>query len=494
MFQSLKIVNIKKATFVAGILLAVFTLTSLTITASKASAADCDSNAIIYCGFSGASDFIAKVRGNDSNNGHHDLQAVYAHYGLSAAEYNDFAAHAIAGTAYRDGRIVVNGKTVATGTKSIGREKSVQGSNPFSVVIGNTTYYGNTNDKAFASDGLPVYVLFDGQGTMEFAVLKACGNPIFGNNVHTSASCNALNKTPVSGQLNTYDFTASANTSGNATITKYVYNFGDGSPTVTTTSGSKAVRHTYTKAGNFTASVTEYASVPGNSNLKLPVVSMCTKAINVTLPFYNCAALTGAILDKTKFKYSFTAKANFGNGAGFTTADFTFGDGTAQKNVKPTTGNSVTVTHAYAKAGKYNIAAVLHFSVNGKAVTAPTCTAMVTPTTPPVSTCKPGVPVGSPDCLPPCTEGSATPPGSPQCQPQVLPATGAGNVVAIFAAVAVGGFIVYRQIIFRKHKAAFTAAMNGTSPLPLGDPLSDQPLAGTPLARKVHSLRRKRPF
>src|SRR6185437_12306530 len=110
-----------------------------------------------------------------------------------------------------------------------------------------------------------------------------------------------------------------------ATITKFVYNFGDGSPTVTATSGATPIKHTYAKAGTFTASVTVYASVPGNSNLKLPSVSMCTKVIKVTIPFYNCVELTGAILDKSKFQYSFTAKANFGNGATFTSADFSFG-------------------------------------------------------------------------------------------------------------------------------------------------------------------------
>lgn len=487
----------KTLPFVAGLVVAVAGLVSgITFTVSKVAAADCDSNAIIYCGFSSASSFISKVRGNDSGNGHHDLQAVYGHYGLDPSEYSYFASHAVEGAAYKDGRIVVGGKTVATAGASIGRDKSFQGSGPFNVAIAGTTYWGNTNAKAFASDGLPVEVMFDSQGTMQFAVIKSCGNPEFGTVVHTAASCRELTKTAVSGQLNTYDFTATANVSGNATMKQYVFDFGDGTTkTVSSSATSVTLRHTYTKGGTFTAKVTEFASVPGNDNLQLPVISTCAKTVVVQLPFYSCVVLTPAELDKSKFQFSFTAKANFGNGATFTSADFTFGDGTGQNNVKPTTPNSVMVTHTYATPGTYNIAAMLHFSVNGKAVTAPTCTAMVSPTAPPTSTCKPNVPIGSPECLPPCQPGSSVPPESAECQPQVLPNTGAGNTIAIFAAVVVVGFLVYRQVIFRRHKAAFLAAQRGVSPLPLGDPLDDEaPLAGTPLAPKKRTFRRKRPF
>lgn len=497
MYRKIMGTKTKTAPFIVGVVVALAGLFGLSLTAvSRVSAGTCDSDAIIYCGFTSKSQFISKIKGNDSGNGHRDLQAIYSYYGLSASEYDDFLSHAVEGTTYLDGRVVVDGKVVATGGQSIGREASMQGAGYFTQVINGTKYYGNTNARVFAAgtSAIPIYVLFDGQGQMKFAVMKACGNPVFGAVVHTTASCNSLTKTPVAGQLNTYDFTAKANTSGNATVTKYVYDFGDGSPTVTTTDGSKPVRHTYTKAGNFTAKVTEYASVPGNDNLKLPVVSTCTKVVNVTLPFYSCVSLTGAILDKSKFQYSFTAAAKYGNGANFTSADFIYGDGTKQIGVKPT-GAAVAVTHSYAKAGSYNISAMLHFTVNGKAVTANTCTAVVTPTTPPTPTCKPGVPVGSPECTP-CQYDTSLPSNSPQCLPPSLPNTGAGNTIVIFGGVVVAGFLVYRQLLFRKHKTAFLAAQMGSSPLPLGDPLSDQPLAGTPLAHpaKRRSLRRRRPF
>jgi hypothetical protein len=260
------------------------------------------------------------------------------------------------------------------------------------------------------------------------------------------------------------------------------------------TDGSVPVEHTYTKGGNFTATVTVYASVPGNSNLKLPAVSMCAKQITVQLPAYNCVQLIGAILDKSKFQYSFTVTANAVNGAIFTGADFDFGDGKSQTGVKPATPTTATVTHAYAASGSYNASATLHFSLNGADVTAPTCKALVTPETV-TPECKPGVPIGSPECTP-CQYDTSLPSNSDQCAPPILPNTGAGNTIAIFAAVMIAGFLVYRQLLFRKHRAAFAAAEQGTSPVPLGDPLNvDSPLAGTPLATKKRSLRKfRRPF
>jgi hypothetical protein len=485
----------KNIPFMAGLAVAALVFLGVSsITANKVyAAADCDSNAIIYCGYTSPSNFIAKVRGNDSGNGHNDLQSVYATFGLTPSDYDNFAAHAVAGTAYKDGRIVVDGKTVATEGKTLGREPAGHtGPGMFTKLIRNHTFYGNTNGRAFASDGLPVYVLFDGQGTMKFAAIKSCGNPEIATPVKTAASCQSLKTTPVPGQPNAFDFTATVNLTGNAKVNSFVFTFGDGhTQTIKSSATTVTVRHTYAAAAkSYTAKVTEFVSVPGNDNLQLPAVATCTKIVVVSIPA--CVQLTGAILDKSKFQYSFTATANFGSGVTFTGADFTFGDGKSQTGVKPN-GTAATVSHTYAEAGKYNIAATLHFSVSGKPYTARTCTASVTPTTPPTPTCKPGVPVGSPECQPPCQPGSSVPPESAECQPPELPNTGAGNVVAVFGLVAVGGFLVYRQVLYRKHKKAFLAAERGTSPLPLGDPLNDQP-AATPPTPKRSSFRRKRPF
>lgn len=499
MFRISQFTPIKKLSFAVGLLLAVSTIAAGSLVATgkvEAATALCNTNVIMKCGFSSPSNFISKTKANDSGNGHRDLQAVYSHYGLAGSEYDRFVSNAVLGTIYRDGRITVGGKTVVNAGQNLGREQGTQGAGAYAVNIGGTVYWANANSRTYRADqdALPAYILLDNMGQFEFGVATVCGNPVWGGVVKNAAACTMLKDTPVSGKLNTHDFTASATASGNASITKYVYDFGDGSPTVTTTSGTVPVRHTYTKGGDFKSTVTVYASVPGNGNLKLPVVGTCTKVVSVKIPFYNCVQLTGAILDKAKFQYSYTATANYGNGTTFTGADFNFGDGNTQKGVKPT-GNSVTTNHTYAQAGKYSITATLYFNNGSAAVTAPICSAVVTPTTPPTPECKPGVPVGSPECSP-CQYDNSLPADSPQCVP-ALPNTGAGNTIAIFAALVVGGFLVYRQLLFRKHKAAFVAAELGTSPLPLSsDPLSDEaPLQGTPLEQPVRSkLRRKRPF
>lgn len=477
--------------FFAGLLVAAFGLMALGnsgLARVHAAAQDCDSNAIIYCGETTPSSFINQVKVNDSKNGHHDLQAVYAYYGLEPASYDKFVSYARQGTSYKDGRIVVDGQVVATNATSIGRNAAAQHAGYFTQNISGTNYYGNTNQQAFNSDSIPVMVMFDAKGVMQFAVLTSCGNPTTGKKITPNYACNLLNKAPVSGKANTYSFTTSATAGNNASIAKLVYEFGDGT-TATTTNPSTPVTHTYTKGGTYTAKVTVYVKLPGAQQTTV-TSGGCQTTITVTIPFYQCVQLAGAFLDQNKMSIRFVATASFGNGATFTGADIDFGDGTSANGVKPN-GTTATVDHTYAKAGNYNAAAVLHFSANGQSVTAPTCKALVTPTTAPTPECKPGVPVGSPACTP-CQYDTSLPANSPECVPPSLPNTGAGNVIAIGAAVAVGGFLIYRQILFRKHKAAFMAAEQGTSPLPLADPTSGTPLRDTPLAPRHKVFRRRR--
>ena len=432
--------------FMFGLATAVFMLLGFVVFGvNRTLAVTCTGNDIIKCGFSTPSDFINRVEENNNGvNSTPDLQAIYAHYGLSSAEYDSFAAHAVPGEAMRDGQIIVNGQVVGTGGMSIGRWQSYQGANPFSVTINGITYYGNVNSQAFAAGvtEIPVYVLFNASGTFQFAVMPSCGNPEFPSvPVQTSASCQVLNKTPVAGKANTFTFTAAAAKTGNATITKYVYNFGDGSPTVTETGGATPVTHTYASTGTFTASVTVFASVPGNANLQLPAVSMCTKQIVITPPpapqvvTAVCQQLVATpIDDSTRTAFTFTATAQFSSGVTFTSADFTFGDGSQQSGVQPNSdGTTATTTHTYASSGTFTASAVLHFtSPSGQPVTAPTCTAVATPV----------VPAAAPPTPPPTVPAVTT--------VTTLPSTGAGDTIGIFFGAVTAGTIGYRMFIRRK--------------------------------------------
>ena len=421
-----------------GALLLALSLGLVGTATQRVHAADCDNNAIMKCGTGSAADFIRKVSANNDGYGHRDLKFIYEAYDLAPTDYTKLVASARPGLAYKDGRIVVDGQTVATGTKSIGRLASFQGSGYFTKSIHGVNYYGNINSKAFKTGPLPVMVMFDAHGSMQFAVLTSCGNPISGSVVRSSYTCNSLSKTAVSGQQNTYRFTGNASATNNARIVKYTFNFGDGSrPQVVSTSAKSAtVMHHYTQAGNFKATVTVTVSLPGKQSVQVTSVP-CTKTVNVSAPFYSCIQLTGAILDQNQFKYSFKANASFGNGAKFTGADFKYGDGKTDRNIRPV-GTAVSTTHQYAQAGNYEITATLHFSVDG-AVKSASCTARVTPTQPPTPECKPGVPQGSPLCA--------------ETPPVTLVNTGPGGTIAIFGVVVVAGFFLFRQFMYRKNRA-----------------------------------------
>lgn len=425
------------------------------------SAASCTTNDIMKCGFSTPSDFISKVEANNNGiNSNADLQSVYAHYGLSTADYNDFAAHAVQGEAMRNGDIVVNGKVVGTGGMSIGRLKSFQGSNPFSVSIAGQTYWGNVNSQAFASgvSEIPVFVLLDSSGGMKFAVMPSCGNPEFPASkpaptppTPSSAACKVLNTQPVQGQQNTFSFTAAAAQTGNVTITRFVYDFGDGTPTQTETSGDTPVTHTYTSSGTFTAKVTVFARISSGDEQQLPAVVTCSKQITIAPPQQPpppppAPVLTGACKELvaipkddsgSKLSFTFTATAVPNSSLTLSGGDFDFGDGNTQQNEPPNSdGMTVSVDHTYASAGTFTASAVLHFTDKNdanKSVTAPACTTVVTP-----------------------VEAAAPPPPQPPVQQAtvttVLPNTGAGNVIGLFFAVTAIGTFIFRQMLLRRAK------------------------------------------
>ena len=509
-FLAVKSAKKKKLSFVAGVVVALASFLAVGQLTNSTVHADC-SNDIMCGGFSTPANFISKVE-NNNDNGHHDLKAIYAHEFVSGeslpgnvTSWDDFAAHAVSGWANRaDNTITLSdGTVVATSAKSIGRDKAVQGANPITYTIGNSTYYGNFNSQAIAasSSRLPVWILLDQQGKFQFAVMQSCGNPTFGTAKPSSAQCKDLNATKVNDT--TYDFVASTNVTGNATLKKLVYNFGDGTSTTVTSNFGKAVRHSYAQTSasqNLTASVTVYVSVPGRGEFALPSVSLCKHTVTIppkpVTPVYTCSSLTPATVDASKFHYRFTANASYGPAGTvkIVSADFVFGDGQKQTvAASSSTAKSISVDHTYSANKDYDIAALLHFTVNGSPVVAAhACTSNLT-----APTCKPNVPVGDVRCNPCPTNPSIPASDTEECVPPAttLPNTGAGNVIAIVSVVVVGGFLVYRQVMFRRHKAAFIAAQKGISPLPLGDPLNDEaPLAGTPLEPKKRSFRRKRQY
>lgn len=312
------------------------------VDAATSSCGDDSSNSIIRNGASSRSSFISKVKASS------ELQKIYAKMGLSASDYSRFVSDAKPGVAYNNNTIVVGGNVVATNVGSTGRLKGCQGSGARTFpVSGVGNIYGNLNSKAFAAGtkSLPVDVLFNSKGQVQFAVMTGdCGNPTYQTPVTPTYACHSL-QTKSLGD-NSYSFTTDADAGHGAKITKLVYNFGDGSKTVTETNPNTAVRHTFTKSATVTVSV--YISLPGGGSV---VLTNCKHAITFTPPpavfACNLLTLTPGTVDKTTGNQSYTlgVQASAKN-ASIKSYTFTFGDGksdTLQTNV-----GSIRVTHTYA--------------------------------------------------------------------------------------------------------------------------------------------------
>ncbi len=439
----------RKVAFAALLAIPVIALGVVGYKVQASTIQDCTVNSIIKCGEQSPSAFISRVRANNPS----DLQAIYSDFGLVSSDYSKFVTTARSGVALRNGNIVVDGQIVATNASSIGRQ-GFSYSHP--VTIAGKTYFSSANKDVLNQD-LPVMVMFNSQGVMQFAVMNACGNPTTGTKVTPRYSCDLLQKTAVSGKLNTYNFTTKASASSNAKVVKVVYNFGDGT-TATSTNPATPVQHTYAKPGTFTAQVTVYVSLPGNQTVTVTSAN-CKTTIVVSPPIQECVALTAFGVDVSKRQYRFTATTKQSNGSTLQSASFDFGDNTSAKNVGPASATTVVTNHTYATAGDYTITSTVNFNtISG--VKSATCTAKVT-AVPEACPINPSLPKDSPKCKP-CELNPTLPVDSPLCQPPVippttppeLPNTGVGSVVGIFGAATVAGVTAHRLFLSRRLSTA----------------------------------------
>jgi LPXTG-motif cell wall-anchored protein len=153
------------------VLLATSTIVGWSLIANQAQSvqAAAQTDCIIKCGVSSTQALASKYQSST------ELQHIYARYGLSGSNFTDFVANAKPGVVYKDGRVVVNGKTVGTGAMSLGRQ-NIAGSHK--IDINGTTYYYRATSVSFASNSLDAMVLIGSDGIAKVAVLNACGNPV----------------------------------------------------------------------------------------------------------------------------------------------------------------------------------------------------------------------------------------------------------------------------------------------------------------------------
>lgn len=424
---------------------------------SAATGRDCSSNSIDKadvgdgCGAYSPSEFCTDLKTNKPS----DLRGIYKHFSMAIGECERFKETARMGTAYQDGKVVVDGQTVITNAWSIGRS-AFSYSKPYPI-SGVGTYRKSMHTDVLKSN-LPVMVMFDENGTPEFAVLKACGNPVNGNKVRSGATCKSLNATPVTGKKNTYRFTTSVSTFGFAKVTKVQYFMDEGSGAklfATTSNPGTIVEKTFNKSATVTVKVT--ISLPGKQS-KVITGTLCAKKIGVVKEefLYVCEALVATARDNTNRKFRFTVFTKQSNNVTVDSADFTLDGSMTVKGVTSRDANGrLFKDYDFTDTTEHKVSVIVNFTADGKKVTSKVgdCVAKVTPKKPPVCIHNPELPPNHPGCKPPktpeCKPG--VPVGSKDCDE--LPKTGAGGAAGLFAGVSLAGAIGHRLFLSRRNRA-----------------------------------------
>lgn len=378
------------------------------------------------------------VQKYDQNAG--GIQSIYRHYGISRSDLTGQTSDIEHGIVYPDGRVVVDGKTVATGAFSVSRKAfyNADGDAPTRVTINGTTFYEGPDMSIFVRP-VDAYVFYrDGQ--FYKAVISSCANPVMGTPTEKPKaepvySCDSLNATRVDRVR--FRFTANATALNGATIKNYTYDFGDG----VKTTGGDTMEHTYSKTGTYNVTVT--ANVTVNGKTVAAPGNNCKMTVTVDqppqTPVYTCNSLTAQAIQGKDRTYAYTLLYTAESGATLTKAVYDFGDGNSQAFSKD---KATSVEHQYAKPGDYTTTVTLYFDVTGKGEQSASC--KVTITVPKPDNCplpgKEDLPKNSPECTEPLIE---TPPELPQ--------TGLGEWLAAGTGLAVLAAAFYYYSISQKN-------------------------------------------
>lgn len=168
----------KLLTPVVGVLVAVTALVGFHLLSGESQAAwngkDCSTNAVIRCGVFG----IGTLR--EKYNASKEMQGLFAYKGIDLSSNTINKGQWRHGVVHKDGRVTVDGKVLATGAHSVGRE-NIAGTNSTSFRAGGTTWYKRsvTSQNIFIHGDMTAFVFVDKDGHYVGAMLKSCGNPIF---------------------------------------------------------------------------------------------------------------------------------------------------------------------------------------------------------------------------------------------------------------------------------------------------------------------------
>lgn len=354
------------------------------------------------------------------------VQSVFKHYGISRSDLTGETSQIKHGIVYQDGRVVVDGKTVATNAYSVSRKAfyDTRGNAPRKVNINGTTFYEGPNMSIFLRS-VDAFVYFR-NGQFYRAVLSSCANPVVAtppavekppvekppvpvkqpDPVYSCDSLKAIRSTRTK-----FNFETVATAKNGAQIVSYTYDFGDGKTETVTNS---TVSHEYVP-GTYTVKVTVNVKV-GDKTVAVPGPNCQTQIVvekAPEVPVYKCETLTARLIQGQDRTYAYDLLYTAEGGATLTKVTYDFGDGTSET---VTARNATAVEHHYAAPGTYTTTTTLYFSVkeNGKAVEkSSSCQTAVTIAKP--ENCplpgKEHLPKNSPECTEPLVE---TPPELPR--------------------------------------------------------------------------------
>ncbi len=223
---------------------------------------DCTSNAVIRCGVKSMSELRQKYA-NDYTKG---TKNIYSYFGLNSNVINNYKVER--GVVYKKGDVKVNGKLVATGAHSAGREY-LPGSKKHTV--NGTTFYTRPLSVS-TPPSWDVYVFSDSNGRFVAAVMLSCGNPVMAKPVKPAPKpvykCTSLSR--LKQAEGSYKFVGKSHAANGAKYKGFTFDFGDGTAAkyvkvqrVEGSYGYAEVAHKYQKPGTYNVKVTAHFTVNG---------------------------------------------------------------------------------------------------------------------------------------------------------------------------------------------------------------------------------------
>lgn len=131
---------------------------------------DATRGSIVYNGAYDKTELFYKIDHGDGLNTAASIQHIFFSEGRGITRTNLASTDTVEGTVYKDGRVTVGGKVVATGSRTVSRAQSTG-------ATASGTVWETTTAAVFDRDSLPAFVNMQ-NGTFHFAVIKSCGNPV----------------------------------------------------------------------------------------------------------------------------------------------------------------------------------------------------------------------------------------------------------------------------------------------------------------------------